>query len=84
MADTDMSIIARRLGLAILDSMEPAARTEERRSPAANCAGCDTSEVELVFMSNGGDYCRTCAAGLAQTFGYGPVGMREDDITALD
>ena len=84
MANAELTVIARRLGLEALDSTDLEAKTEERRQPASHCAGCNTSDVSLVFMSNGGDYCLSCARGLAETFGYGPVGMRADDITTLD
>lgn len=83
MASTELSVIARRLGLAALDSSNLEASAGERRQPATSCDGCNTSASRLVFMSNGGNYCVDCARGLAEAFGYGPVGLRAEDLTTL-
>lgn len=84
MANTELTAIARRLGLDALDSTELESSVSERRQPTTHCDGCNASDAPLVFMSNGGNYCRSCGRGLAETFGYGPVGMRAEDITTLD
>ena len=79
----DMSSqIARRLGFGEVASTQPAG--VERRQAAVRCSGCGAASESFVFMSNGGDCCLKCARSLAETFGYGPVGMRADDITSLD
>ena len=75
------SHIARRLGLA---EVATAPEGVERRQPVRGCADCGTTSERLVFMGNGGHYCLGCARGLAETFGYRPVGMRAGDIATLD
>lgn len=59
---------------------------KERRHPPIRCAGCNAwNQTSLVFMSNGADYCLSCARRLTDRMGYGfrPAGRRWDDIRAL-
>ena len=62
----------------------PAKAFTERRHPAYRCAGCNGWGQELIFMSNGRDYCLPCARRVSGWFGSLPAGRRHDDITSLD
>ncbi len=82
MTDDISSLISRRLGL-------PEPRTSdglniaERRRPVDRCAECGAPDGPYAFISNGEHRCVRCAAGLAQDYGYRPVGMRAGDIVSL-
>lgn len=38
----------------------------------------------LVYLSNGQNYCLSCARVLANGYGYRMVGRRPEDVTTLD
>jgi len=62
---------------------EPMPQTE--RKVALRCLGCNSwNRSRLVYMSNGGDYCFSCAKRIARTYGYSAAGKRWTDVTSLD
>jgi hypothetical protein len=61
------------------------ARVEELRRPARRCAGCLTWPDQLIYLSNGQDYCVPCARRLYAAHGWVPAGTRnEDDAAKLE
>ena len=61
---TVMRGLARLFTRTVEAAREPELRDEEmkQRRPALRCLGCNSwNRAGLVFMSNGGDYCTSCA-----------------------
>jgi hypothetical protein len=50
-------------------------------TPPERCAACNTLEpTGLVLMSDGRDYCETCARNVRELFNYHPVGQRAENV----
>ena len=83
---TVMRGLARLFTRTVEAAREPELRDEEmkQRRPALRCLGCNSwNRAGLVFMSNGGDYCTSCAKAVEKRYGYKVIGKRSEDITSL-
>ena len=58
---------------------------EDRRQSAFRCNGCHAwHPPTLIYMSNGGHYCPSCARAVHAWSGAKPAGRRFDDVLSLD